>query len=234
VPHINDASNAMVNVRLDLAGRNRLNPAVVNPAQTNCSLCACAGVITHGSGRIVTSGAVARIARQHGIPAGSVLRPGIIMDDPPHQHSKALSGKGWFGGPAGLDQIESVNKMQIEMFAAHAARELGQVRVLKMGDTAAGDARRTLKEAKAYMSAMAPEGFIFGVLAEGHWNFAHAVGGVIQFVDYQADHPELGGKPTVGAEFQEAMSKGNVDESKNVYAVLSFNVKDHFPNGPAT
>ena len=156
------------------------------------------------------------------------------MDDPPQQHSKALGGKGWFGGPVGVHEFESVNKMQIERFATHAARELGAVRVLKMGDTSAGDARRTLKEAKAYMKAMADEGFIFAVLAEGHWNFAHAVAGAIQFVDYQTDHPELGGKPTVGTEFQEAMSKGNVDESKNVYAVLSFNVKDHFPNGPAT
>ena len=97
--HINDASNALVNVRVDMAGRNRLNPAEVNPAQTNCSLCACAGVITHGSGRIVTSGGVARIARQQ-----VTLRPGVVLDDPPQQHSKALSGKGWFGGPAGLDK----------------------------------------------------------------------------------------------------------------------------------
>ena len=107
--------------------------------------------------------------------------------------------------------------MQIEMFAAHAARELGQVRVLRMGDTAAGDTRRSLKEAKAYMNAMAQEAFIFAVLAEGHWNFAHAVNGAIQFIDYQTDHEQLGGRPTVGAEFlQEALGKGNVDESKNI------------------
>jgi len=229
VPHINDASNALVNVRLDMAGRNRLRPAEVVPAQTNCSLCACAGVITHGSGRFVTSGGVATIARQQ-----VVLRPGVVLDNPPQQHSQTLSGKGWFGGPAGLDQVISINKMQIEMFSAHAARELGQVRVLRMGDTAAGDARRSLKEAKAYINAMAKETFIFAVLAEGHWNFAHAVNGAIQFIDYQTDHEELGGKPTVGTEFQQALRKGDVDESKDVYAVLAFNVRDHFPSGPAT
>ena len=88
MPHINDASNGLVNVRLDMAGRNRLNPAEVNPAQTNCSLCACAGVITHGSGRIVTSGAVAKIARQIALPAGTTLRAGVVMDDPPQQHRR--------------------------------------------------------------------------------------------------------------------------------------------------
>lgn len=202
-------------------------------AQTNCSLCACAGVITHGSGRITTSGQVAAL-----VDTVSILNDEFKGVDPHYQHAETFSGKGWTGPApnkiAAAASIGARNEAQIKGISAYASRQLGVCRVLKMGDTAQGDVKRSLAEAKAYMAAMADHKFVFAVLADGHWNFAHRVGAAIQFVDYQTDHPDLGGAPTVGASFQKALGQGALDDSKDVWAVLSFQVADQFPNGPAT
>jgi hypothetical protein len=97
------------------------------------------------------------------------------------------------------------------------------------GDDKSG--QRTLGDAKAYMMALADNGFIFCVLSDGHWNFAHRVGGAIQFVDYQTDHPQLGGTPTVGTDFQKALGGGNLGDNNNA-VVVAFQVRDHFSAGP--
>jgi hypothetical protein len=233
VPHINDASNALVNVRIDRYRYHAQRGVMLVQAQTNCSLCACAGVITHGSGRITTSGQVAAL-----VDTVSTLNDEFKGVDPHYQHAETFSGKGWTGPApnkiAAAASIGARNEAQIRGITAYASRQLGVCRVLKMGDTAQGDVKRSLAEAKAYMNAMADHHFVFAVLADGHWNFAHRVGAAIQFVDYQTDHPDLGGAPTVGASFQKALGQGALDDGKDVWAVLSFQVADQFPNGPAT
>jgi hypothetical protein len=127
------------------------------------------------------------------------------------------------------------NTAQINGIIRTANQALGLVRVLKMGDDGAGDEKRCLRECIAYMKEMANHGFIFAVLspAEGHWNFAHKVGDNIQFVDYQTDHVNLGGAPTVGNQFQKGLGGGDADEGASG-TVLAFQKPDLFPNGPAT
>lgn len=200
MPYINDAPNVEVNVRIDrfryMKGVNKV------PAQINCSLCACAGVITHATGNVVTSGDVARM-----VPLGVALHNELLIAgaDQYLQHSETFSGKGWTGaqpnsyattgGMNATSSIATTNTAQIKGIIRTTKQALGLVQVLKIGDDSAGDQKRCLRECIAYMREMANHGFIFAVLspAEGHWNFAHKVGNDIQFVDYQTDHPNLGG-----------------------------------------
>jgi len=232
--HLNNASNVETNVRIDrfryVSGRGVL----ITQAQSNCSLCSCAGVITHGTGALVTSGQVASLVPITAAP----LHADFNTVDPHLQHAQSFTGKGWQGyAPSDIrsaGSISATNASQIQGIMNYGSQQLGVCRVLKMGDTDAGDQPRTLREAKAYMKAMAEYGFIFAVLApaSGHWNFAHRVGQDIQFIDYQMDHPEFGGQPVVGHDFQKALGGGDLDDGTKV-VVLSFQANDHYPTGPA-
>lgn len=197
MPHLNDASNVQANVRIDKFRCQR--PVEITQAQSNCSLCACAGVITHGKGELVRSGQVAQM-----VPTNVELHKELTID--PHmQHARTFGCRGWQGPhPDDLrsaGSIRSNNSNQIGGIVNYGSRALSLCRVLKMGDTGNGDQPRTLREAKAYMKAMADCGFIFAVLApaNGHWNFAHRVGHNIEFIDYQTDHPDLGGPRPVAS-----------------------------------
>jgi len=240
MPHINDAPNVEVNVRID---KFRYTKAVEKvPAQINCSLCACAGVITHATGNVVTSGEVAGM-----VPLQVALHNELLVGGADNylQHSETFSGLGWTGkqpnsylttgGMNSTSSINTTNSGQIKGIIRTAKQALGLVDVLKIGDTAAGDQARCLRECIAYMNEMANHGFIFAVLspAEGHWNFAHKVGASIQFVDYQTDHANLRGAPTIGAQFQKGLGGGDADGGASG-VVLAFQKADLFPNGPAT
>lgn len=232
MPYINNAPNIGVNVRIDKF--RYAKGAIVNPAQTNCSLCTCAAVITHATGQLVTSGDVAASVQL------TVTLHSEVVADPSSflQHSQTFSGKGWQGADRGtlasVSGIENLNSSQRKGIARVVKARLGLCEILKMGDES--DQKRTLNECVAYMRALAERGFIFAVLSagSGHWNFAHKKGADIQFIDYQTNHHEIGdGSPATGTQFQEAMLGGDADGNK-LGSVLSFQCQDHFPDGPAT
>jgi hypothetical protein len=164
---------------------------------------------------------------------------GANAADPHFQHSQTFSGTGWKGAPpnsiSGAANIESTNVMQVAGVMNTARQALGLCRVFKYGDPSVKDKKQTMQECISYMTSMGGKGCIFAVLSpsEGHWNFAHLVAGSVQFVDYQTDHADLGGAPTVGAHFQLALGKGDgAGGSSGI--VLAFLVQDHFSAGAAT
>ena len=240
--HINDASNTSENVRIDKW--RYVKEAKVVQALVNCSLCACAGVITHGTGTLETSGAVARRAPMN----FDLLHKGLILEgvDPHFQHSRTFSGKGWTGASpdssgkvtSNIGNAESTNKTNLEQakgIRSIAQTALGLCKVAALGDPSKPDQQHSMTECMSFMNKVGPRGCIFAVLSasDGHWNFAHMANGQLQFVDYQMDHPDLGGVPATGAHFQKALGQGDAPDG-SIGLVLAFQAQDHFPNGPAT
>ena len=184
--HINDASNTSENVRIDKW--RYVKEAKVVQALVNCSLCACAGVITHGTGTLETSGAVARRAPMN----FDLLHKGLILEgvDPHFQHSRTFSGKGWTGASpdssgkvtSNIGNAESTNKTNLEQakgIRSIAQTALGLCKVAALGDPSKPDQQHSMTECMSFMNKVGPRGCIFAVLSasDGHWNFAHMVNG---------------------------------------------------------
>lgn len=185
MPHINTGGTTPINIRVDQ--KRIVSPINTTPADTNCSLCAAAGAITHSTGRFTTSGDVAR-ENPPVFSGGTRLAAEFNGQVPAFEHSQVFRHTPILlvDTPGNFNRI---NAQVVSGMAKYVCRKIGCVYEIKQDNRDA-----VIAWMKNKMTSC-----VFTFLTEGHWVFAHKSStGVLEFIDYQTDKP--GGAPTVSAQ----------------------------------